>query len=284
MIYTTVTIALVLLVWGIFKAAKHVFIEGERFLLTEVTISPEPSPESFLNYYSLTRLTGLDCGVSIFSYDIGEIKESLESRPEIKSAVLRKRLPGTVMIEIDERVPVAKLTSEGKELLVDSEGYCFQSRLTPSHLIQRLPIIIPLYGHDAKLNLETQHLTDMGLQRAIHLATRWHEYDISDALLSVEVKNYHSLEVVLESGSALLFGYYEHERQIQDFCSLQSHCETTGQQIVSANLLPYKNIPVKFNKASTVPRRAITPKIYSSPQNQAEPRQEDDVLLILEQG
>ena len=279
-IYGLVTLILVLLAWAVFRASKYLFIEGERFHLTEIKINPEPEAESFCSYVTLPQLTGLECGESIFSYDLDKMEKSLEAYPEIKKVSLSRRLPGTVSIEIEEHVPVASISHSGTQYLVESEGLCFKSKLAVSSLWKSLPTLIPLYQHDLPLETKTNYVSDIGIKRALHLASKWAELNPTEPLLSITVKDYHSLEAVTKNGSSLLFGYYDHERQIQDYKALHTHAEKNELAVRSVNLLPFKNIPVTFDRKpkptmlhQAVPR--ITPNVKSP---------DEDVLLILEQG
>lgn len=279
-IYGLVTLILVLLAWAVFRASKYLFIEGERFHLTEIKISPEPEADSFCSYVTLPKLTGLECGESIFSYDLDKMEDILEAYPEIKKASLSRRLPGMISIQIEEHVPIASISHNGEQLLVESEGLCFKSKLAVSSLWKTLPTLIPLYQHDLPIEQETGRLSDIGLKRALHLASKWAELNPLDQLLSITVKNYHSLEAITKDGSSLLFGYYEHERQIQDYQALLSHAEKNELAVRNVNLLPFKNIPVTFDRKPKPTRRH-----HASPSttpNEKSP--EEDILLILEQG
>lgn len=273
--------------WGIFKGARHLFLEGERFQLVEINITPAPHASSFINHRTLTKLTGFQKGESIFSYDLAEIKKNLESLPEVRRVSLTRRLPGTLSINLEERSPVAKLKTNGALYIIDEKGFCFQSSLTPPAVLNSLPQLIPLYSHDVTSETETQHLSDIGLQRAVNLLSTWRDFHVNEKPLSVKVKDYHSLEMITENDSRLLFGYYEHERQIQDFLSLKSYSLNTGRAISVANLLPYKNIPVKFGEAQKSLRPTVKKPLFHTPvapRVQEHQAVEDDVLLILEQG
>ena len=278
LVYGSVTCLLLVLAWGIFRSSRSLFLEGSRFQLTTLTIVPAPNSESFVTHSTLPGLSGLECGRSIFSYNLQELDDTLTAMPEIKEISLVRRYPGTIEVTIEERPPVAKLVYQGKKFLIDAEGYSFRSHLAVSSLWERLPAIKPLYGHELPIN-ETGYLTDTGLLRSLHLAVEWNNQKLSEQLNSIEVIDYHSLMVHTDTRAKLTFGYYEHERQVRDYKSILNHCNTTQQIVKTANLLPFKNIPVTFDKAPKR-RRTISP-IKTSP---ARFTPQEDVLMILEQG
>jgi len=248
LVYGCVTCLLLILAWGIFRSARSLFLEGSRFQLTTLSIVPAPVDESFVTHSTLPGLSGLECGKSIFSYDLQKLDDTLTAMPEIKEISLVRRYPGTIEVTLEERQPVAKLVHQGRKFLIDEEGYCFRSHLAVSSLWERLPSIKPLYGHELPIN-ETGYLTEVGLLRSLQLAMEWENQHLVEQIVSIKVKDYHSLIVLTDTGAQLTFGYYEHERQVRDYKSILNHCSTTQQVVKTANLLPFKNIPVIFDKA-----------------------------------
>lgn len=280
-IYTLVTVLLVLLLWFVMAWAKKTYILGDRFHLTEIIITPVPHEESLLTYSNLPGVSGLESGVNILSYDLNEIETKLESFPETQSVKLSRRYPGTIIVELQERTPIAQLKYNGEHYLVDAEGVCFPSSLAPDTLWDRMPCIEPLYVHDMPMHKETRKLNDIGLQRALSLVATWEKYSPPVRLLSIKVNSYHSLLALTDTETELNFGYYEHERQIRDFHSILAHCQLNNLTVQKANLLPFKNIPVVFAEKPVV-RPMPSQKVR--PDNNPTFSPQEDILMILEQG
>ncbi len=59
---------------------------------------------------------------SIFAFDLDKSAALIEANPWVESARLRRKLPGTIIIEVTERSPVAFLPSGDKNWLVDDTG------------------------------------------------------------------------------------------------------------------------------------------------------------------
>jgi cell division septal protein FtsQ len=64
---------------------------------------------------------GLRRGGSVLGVDLGAARERLVALPRVRAANLRRRLPGTILIDIVERVPCAVVRAD-RSFLVDAEG------------------------------------------------------------------------------------------------------------------------------------------------------------------
>ena len=71
----------------------------------------------------LQNLLGVQKNASIFAYDLAAIQERLAKISWVKSAIVERRLPDTIYVRLEERVPVALWQRNGKLSLVDSEGF-----------------------------------------------------------------------------------------------------------------------------------------------------------------
>jgi len=71
---------------------------------------------------ALRQAVGLDRGDPILFFDAEAARQRIERIPMVKSAAVHRQLPDTVLIEIVERVPVARWQIEGRTVLVDRDG------------------------------------------------------------------------------------------------------------------------------------------------------------------
>lgn len=99
---------------------------------------------------------GLAIGKNVFLVDVAEAERRLRGSPWIRSARVRRHLPGRLEVEIQEREPVAILVLESKSFLVSSEGEPFKDLgLGDPH---DLPVItgvsIQELGRDRRAELE----------------------------------------------------------------------------------------------------------------------------------
>jgi cell division septal protein FtsQ len=72
--------------------------------------------------------TGIGEGTNLFAVNLSRVRaDFLRKTPHAKSIVLCRQLPGTLVINVAERTPVARLGRAGA-LAVDREGYVFSLR------------------------------------------------------------------------------------------------------------------------------------------------------------
>src|SRR5690606_17339421 len=83
--------------------------------------------------------------------DVEHVAQRLEARPWIRSARVEKRLPGTLIIGIDERRASAVLVDGASYVLIDDVGEPFKL-LEPTDAVDellRLPLITGLSQSEA---------------------------------------------------------------------------------------------------------------------------------------
>ncbi|NIP98611.1 MAG: FtsQ-type POTRA domain-containing protein, partial [Akkermansiaceae bacterium] len=84
---------------------RSFFIENEEFRLSEVDL--ETNGEFTEEHFS--TLTGIDPTASVFAIKLAELRSTLLERPGLVKADLSRRLPGTLRVKVEERLPEAWL-------------------------------------------------------------------------------------------------------------------------------------------------------------------------------
>lgn len=124
------------LVWGGHEAWRAMFAENEFFEIRqiEVTTDGDLRMENILEYARVQK------GTNLFAVRPEDIRASLLSVPVIANAQVGRRLPDTLVIEVAERVSVARLgrPGSGSPLAVDATGHV----LGPSSVRASLPVIL----------------------------------------------------------------------------------------------------------------------------------------------
>jgi cell division protein FtsQ len=75
----------------------------------------------FLSVGDVTRALGIDTSSSIFT-DMRRVETRLAQHPLVAAAHVRRKLPGTLVIDVQERTPVALLPATGGFHAMDSDG------------------------------------------------------------------------------------------------------------------------------------------------------------------
>jgi cell division septal protein FtsQ len=124
------------LYWGGNEAWRAMFVENDFFLIRqiEVTTDGDLRAENIQEYAKVRK------GLNLFAVRPKEIREALLSVPVIENAQVGRRLPDALIIEVAERVAVARLgrPGSGSPLAVDATGHV----LGPSSVRASLPVIL----------------------------------------------------------------------------------------------------------------------------------------------
>jgi cell division protein FtsQ len=114
----------------------------------------------------LAEAVGVTAGDAILAIDLDAIRLRVEALPLVKSVSVRRQLPDTLRIEIEERVPFATWQRDGKIALIDREGVILADPVPADRAatLSRLPRIVgqgavaaaaelfEFVGRDAELN------------------------------------------------------------------------------------------------------------------------------------
>jgi len=111
----------------------------------------------------------MDAEESIFSYNLGELQDNVESIEFVKSAKVGRILPSTLIIQVLERVPMILV-------LLDDEKYFFDAEQTPllanKEAINFFPVPIMTFTNDDPIKLGdfklTKALRFVNKSKAIH--------------------------------------------------------------------------------------------------------------------
>lgn len=124
------------LFWGGRAGWRALFVENDFFQIRriEVTTDGNLGTGNILEYAKVRN------GLNLFAVRPMDIRDSLLSVPVIANAQVGRRLPDTLVIEVAERVAVARLgrPGSGTPLAVDATGHV----LGPSSVRASLPVIL----------------------------------------------------------------------------------------------------------------------------------------------
>ena len=255
-----------LICWGGYGGLNHLFLGNEKYKLQEITLETN----GHLDEARLVQITGIDLDASIFAISVSDMGERLRELPEVIDCKVERRLPGTLKVAITERVPAVWLESRelgypGRQdggVLADKDGITFPCEGNMWESSRNLPVIVvrdpkeDSFVHGSKM----KHPEVM---RALHLINSFEAKQVraqwrAERVISV---NDYSLEALCNDGTHAIFGMYDHERQLDDFISICEHSLKTNRLIRHVNLIPKKNIPVKFAGDAVLvkPRRKPAP-------------------------
>jgi cell division septal protein FtsQ len=129
-------LCLMIVGWGLWMltgaTGRLLFSNNPRFSLRTV----EARTDGVLPEALLIEWAGVPDEANLFDLSLPMVRYRLEKNPIIRQAVVRRRLPGTLEIVVNERVPIARMGQvEGHmNWLVDVEGVLIRKSFQDKHL------------------------------------------------------------------------------------------------------------------------------------------------------
>jgi cell division septal protein FtsQ len=149
-------------------------------------------------------------GQNLFALATGPLVAALEGLPTVSSAQVEVRLPGTLAVTVDERVPVMVWQVGDRRYLADADGTLFG--LMPAHPpadVAKLPVIDDLRLSAADLDVG-KRLDPVDLDAATRLASLVPgDVGSSAVSLSVSVSDENGFVLGTKPGTwSAVFGFY----------------------------------------------------------------------------
>jgi len=243
--------------FGVRTALDRFFFSNADYTLTRINLELD----EILTREELMAETGLHEGVNIFSVDLAKLEKTLKAIPQVETVRIERELPNQIAIALEAREPVAWVAAEGdtgegdttaseKSMLVDDTGYLMRPRhIRPEYF--HLPII---YGVKSDNIKDGEPLSNEDLRIALALidTTARHPESLL-RIRTLDISKGYCIDVVNDRNAHILFSSEDFEGQLVRLQQLLSHCEETGRNLESVNLMVKRNTPVRFIVAAAPP-------------------------------
>jgi len=164
-------------------------IHSTGFVVRWVSVSNN----NLLSKKEIVSLSGVRVGDSLLSADIETLRERIRSHPDVRDAVITRRIPGRLEIRVYERFPIAAVRSSSaaggpgrglnvRRRVVDEDGYVLSSRKEISN--QALPYIL---GMRSRAISPGERLSDSSVDKALWIIKSCRESELSKQLELVSV-------------------------------------------------------------------------------------------------
>lgn len=107
---------------GVAWGARRYLMTSPRFSLEQVVMTGQKTRTKD----ALLERAHVAMGQNVFSIDLDAAQNRMLGDPYVKSATLARRLPDTILVDIEERVPAAIVAVGNDALLVTREGEAFK--------------------------------------------------------------------------------------------------------------------------------------------------------------
>ncbi|MCP4848432.1 MAG: FtsQ-type POTRA domain-containing protein [Verrucomicrobiaceae bacterium] len=240
------------LVVGVYRGIDYFLFENPSFMVNEISYSTDGN----LGKRRVLDCLGLRPGENILRLDLDEMRgKILADLPRVREVHIIRDIPDRISFDIKERFAVAWL---GNPLRLQSPQRCLGGLLVGSDGVvircemfeqgyEALPVIFP----EEKITLlpgsmvESVALTK-GLEIVLCCEKIFKNSPVK--LKSLRVSSPYSLVGYLNTGTEVIFGLEAIDRQISNLKVLLDEGTRRGEALATVNLLPKKNIPVRFTE------------------------------------
>ena len=172
-------------------------------------------------------------GQNVFSIDLDAARSAMLGDPYVKSAALTRRLPDTILVTIEERVPAALVVIGPDSFLVTREGETFK-RLRSSAIAPDLPVITGLLSSSPRRTARPSRRT--AKRRALDVAIDYQQSTLASKLALQEIHVEPNISMSLSVGSAgqgvvsLVLGQTPWRRKLDEAARVVAELERRGQK------------------------------------------------------
>ncbi len=247
--------------YGSMAIHKH-FNDNEEFAVQYVPVTDfEGGETQVLSKKRVWELSGIDFDSTIFQADLDDVEKKLGDRPEVIRVEVTRKLPHTIEIKLEERVPIAWLSCTNlglagrnpyKGVLLDEHGVPFQSHMGFWNIAKTLPVI-ELRETGASDFVLGQKMANKDAPRALDFVKKLKSINMQGwAIDRVYVENYYTLNVLTTDGVQAQFSMYDHDIQLNKYVLARDHAISHGEELAWIDLRPKTNNPCRYKSGGAV--------------------------------
>jgi cell division protein FtsQ len=179
-----------------------------------------------LSREEVIEAANLETGINLLSLDLESITERLRRHPWIRSGSIYRRLPGQLVLEVEERTPRGILASD-RLYYLDEKGNVF-TRVLPGDPTD-LPLFTGVQSDDLRLHPgEIQKSLKSGLILT-ELLDRIDSGLNSADVREINISSDEGLTLRMKSGQIIILGHNDFESRLSRFDRLKKFLTDRGQ-------------------------------------------------------
>jgi cell division protein FtsQ len=234
-----VTGAVVLAIVAAFYA-YHYMYTADTLTLRYVTIAGC----KHLDPGTLETIVRRNFPANILRIDLAKLSSQLEQETWIRRVEIRRVLPATLMINIEERVPSVIAEVGGELELLDNEGILLD-RYDPGYGKLDVPVFTGLRGENAvayrALQDENSAKVRLGVQLLAELASG--SSDVSSGISEIDLSDPGNVKILLVNDTAEIYlGDRDFLKRLQAFLSQYDEVKSEYGEMASVNLRFFPDI------------------------------------------
>lgn len=227
------------------RVVEHVIYTNPAFAIehVEVTHTGELSRREIMNW------SGVQPGDNLFGVDMDDVRRRLLQVPTVSAVTVKRLLPGTLIIEVEERLPVARLVPYSRQrhqlaqmvYYVDGDGHVMKPK--EGERLKPLPEIIGIPSEEIIVGEQIQRQEVYSaltlLRAADHYGLR---RDLDLDRIEVQKKGY----LIVRTTDRGLIRFRNHfiDQQIKRLQYILTHTRSVNRVVRSVDLTPERNVAV----------------------------------------
>lgn len=179
-----------------------------------------------LSSAEVIETSGMEGGTNLLTIDLGQIAARLRRHPWIRTATVYRRLPGQLIVEIDERTPRAILAA-GKLYYVDEQAEFF-TRLLPGDSVD-FPLFTGVHAEELRTHgSEIREMIRAGLLLLDQMERYGSAMDASE-IAQMQLSLDDGLSLHTRNGQIVVLGKNDYEQKIQRYGRLKNFLTLRGE-------------------------------------------------------
>ncbi len=217
-------------------ARASLFAQNDKYLIREWDFA---SDGPVLSATHIRQYADLDEVKNLFEVNMREVQQRLESIPVIESAVVRRKLPGTLVIRVHERLAIARLEQpRAIPMAVDENGYV----LGHTSLRPNLPVIRGARADGLRPGAYLRHSDFVDALYVLQLAR---QTQISNyvSVREIDISHDENLRLHLHSGEEVLMNRQYIEPRLLELAEIVQTHRREGRVARRINMTGQAHIP-----------------------------------------
>lgn len=187
--------ALMFMFWGMYYLLQSDLMNLKNIVL---------EGNSYVNKDEISNISGLVINRNIFKYNLKEIKQNIISHPYIKEAEVYRKLPDTIMIQIEEREEYAIILYMGSYIYVDGEGIVLKA--ADSYMANDNILVTGIDFKSFKVGEKVEAINNDNLNLVMDLLKVANMTTIYDMISEINVSEENNIRIITFDGSEVLLG------------------------------------------------------------------------------
>ncbi len=207
------------------------------------------SAHAMFDRRSCLDLLGLKNSVNLATLSTKSLEQKLMAQPHIESASVRAELPDTLVIEVEERLPIVFVAQESdvktgtkRRLFTDPKGHVFEADPNMHRDFMGAPVWHLPPGCCPRLEPGVV-INEKAMMPICELIKATNCYDPTQIPPIREIQCPHEweLRLVLENGTTVRMEVYNIAEQTERLAGILDYLRRSGQQASGINVIPKEN-------------------------------------------